>query len=119
MYPTGQAGTNYYNNFLGWWNWAWQYGRTGVNPYAPPPFNTRLWCSWATAHHQSCPTHTDRHGNLIWAASIFYAHPSLGGKKPGDHWFPPNRYQSAGYMVYMFANGRAWAWPRYHSYSVG
>lgn len=34
-YPTGQAGANYYGNFLGWYRWAAQFGTT-VNPYAAP-----------------------------------------------------------------------------------
>jgi hypothetical protein len=117
MNPSGQAGSNFYLNFQGWMKYAYQFARSGADPYARPPrpFNVTLWCSYARAHHRPCPAYRAK-GHRTWAASIFYAHARLGGKIPHDVWVPPNRraHRRFGFLVYRFAHGSVYATPSRH-----
>lgn len=94
--PTGQAGTNYYNNFLGWMRWAYGYA-VGYNPYgspAPRPrpkpkpafhFPKSRWCRWEKRHHHFCPAYRNgRHIRTIAFRWATWKH-AFGGRYSVDH----------------------------------
>lgn len=118
-HPTGQCATNFYNDFLGWYNYSLRNWAVPFRPQpqprpAPQPFNKHLWNSYRISHHKKTIPYSHHH-KLVWAASIWYGNDTTcGGIVHKDIWFPRHKGQEFGYSMTQFQHCKIFTWPHYH-----
>lgn len=115
--PQGQAYTNYYDNFLPNWDYAWAHYATYQRPVppapTPKPFNSALWNHYRLTHHERVISAYYR-GKLSWAASVWQHHVyECAGIVRAEQW-----YRKGDYTKTTFRHCAIFQWPHFHTAKI-